>query len=657
MIKIFQSGGNSGNIHVGSPKPYTVDPKGIDIGGLPTLSLLQNTPVDIDIKGIQDQINKANDLSFKREELAFKYKELEYKEGKEYMDLIGDIFKTTVSAKGAIDSAGGFANLGKYQPIFSDYEKQKANLRAEAIQNASHRNLKGFSDYMIKLGNLETDPNLMSARAETEILNNAFKTITEKPSIGTSKSASQLLSYAFGDETVDFKGVVTDVYKRAGQTVDTKDVTTMWDGFYEMTKPTKVIRKTGEKNAYGQDVEITEFVSPPREETIAALSSRMVMDPVFRAAYEGEYNFEYKGGIDPNITSMATKLYDENKSAGVFPESSTLKGNPNFNLITKPNGNLGLGLRPGTANHTKFAERPVIGGQGQPAAGTGPAQPDGGSNKAIPPGYLFEPSGKPLTQGQRTANSNVKLAFSLLGEEGLSDPTVWQAAQTFSGAKFASWLDEKINGKEVPGIGNGFAAIEKSEAEKAKKGIGLIPTRESIMQGKNGKNGSNGWAPNGGFHDSNGNEIQSFEDIFKNLTNKRLKLLKPEQLATIEKDGKRYVVTNSKILIGQLEALGKTAYKADLSDADVRTEFPLFGTNRFNTTYDTGMMSPNSNAYEVSDYYELFKNAISAVAERKKIEAGGAKAVTPAPAVTEKAKKANLKGRFLEASKNKLNKK
>ncbi|MGB2787799.1 MAG: hypothetical protein WBC13_00550 [Dokdonella sp.] len=161
----FQQGGN---IAIGSPKPYTTTLPGINFSPL----TLNNAPIEINTTGLTDQINKMRDLSFKREELAFKYKELEYKEGKEDLDLLGDIYKGIGSVNGSVQSMGGIAAVSPaFKDAFSQYNTKKTEYMDQISRAAANKDFKSATATMQKMAALETDPTLNTLKVYAGAMN------------------------------------------------------------------------------------------------------------------------------------------------------------------------------------------------------------------------------------------------------------------------------------------------------------------------------------------------------------------------------------------------------------------------------------------------------------------------------------------------------
>lgn len=209
-IQHFQQGGN---IAIGSPKPYTTQLPGININPL----TLTNAPIEINTTGITDQINKMRDLAYKREELAFKYKELEYKEGKEYLDLLGDIYKGIGSVKGTVDSAGGIASISPaFKDVFSAYEAKKAEYLNDATRGFMNRDKNAGTTAMSKLMSLDQEMGINEHKVYAGALNKVIDEATAQGG-GYGIGTKEVMDGVFGvlqSGKMDYKQV-TDLISKA----------------------------------------------------------------------------------------------------------------------------------------------------------------------------------------------------------------------------------------------------------------------------------------------------------------------------------------------------------------------------------------------------------------------------------------------------------
>lgn len=209
-IQHFQQGGN---IYTGSPKPFTNNLPAVNINPVN----LANHPIEINTTGITDQINKMRDLAFKREELAFKYKELDYKEGKDYLDLLGDIYKGVGSVKSTVDSAGGIASISPaFKNVFSAYEAKKSEYLNDATRGFMNRDKNSGITAMSKLMALDQEMGINEHKVYAEALNKVINEATMQGG-GYGIGTKEVMDGVFGvlqSDKLDYKQV-TDLITRA----------------------------------------------------------------------------------------------------------------------------------------------------------------------------------------------------------------------------------------------------------------------------------------------------------------------------------------------------------------------------------------------------------------------------------------------------------
>ncbi len=271
-IQHFQQGGN---IAIGSPKPYTTQTPGININPL----TLTNAPIEINTTGITDQINKMRDLSFKREELAFKYKELEYKEGKEYLDLLGDIYKGIGSANTSAGSVGGFGSLGVYGQKQAEINAKRNEIMGKINTASTSGRVKDLFGIVGELSAFETSPEVLTHKTKAGFINDAVKSI-QKGDLGVygPEVFNNIFDHVMkGDEAVPFEGLAKNYTERLGGSVASKDIKSYLDGFSSFYTPQEIISSQIQRD--GTTIDVKNYKQKSEDEIYNAITSSLSLDP------------------------------------------------------------------------------------------------------------------------------------------------------------------------------------------------------------------------------------------------------------------------------------------------------------------------------------------------------------------------------------------
>ena len=312
-IQHFQQGGN---IAVGSPKPYTNNLPAVNINPL----TLANHPIEINTTGITDQINKMRDLAFKREELAFKYKELDYKEGAQYLDLLGDIYKGIGSVKSTVDSSGGIASISPaFKDVFSAYEAKKAEYLNDATRGFMNRDKNAGVNAMSKIMNLDREMGINEHKVYAGALNKVISDASEQGG-GYGIGTKEVMDGVFGvlqSGKLDYKQV-TDLVSRANYFKNLKlqvgDETKFLDAFlkpsFEKLAEKKVVKI--DPNT-GKTTTTTVKVKPKLEDLISAVKGRYYGMDEGKAYLDGKgFNPNNRDAPEANafITEQVKAYYD-----------------------------------------------------------------------------------------------------------------------------------------------------------------------------------------------------------------------------------------------------------------------------------------------------------------------------------------------------------
>lgn len=223
----FQQGGN---IAIGSPKPYTTTLPGVNFNPL----TLNNAPIEINTTGITDQINKMRQLAFDREALAFKYKELEYKEGADYLDLLGEITKTINGVSTTVKSAGGVSAISpRFKDILSQQQSEKAKLLEEISRAGNVKDFKARESLIAKAGQLYSNPKYLEAQTLAGVIDGIIENSAKDDGygIGTKVILDGALRYLQGDDKVDIYKLIADANNFKALKISAKDETTFINNF------------------------------------------------------------------------------------------------------------------------------------------------------------------------------------------------------------------------------------------------------------------------------------------------------------------------------------------------------------------------------------------------------------------------------------------
>lgn len=271
-IQHFQQGGN---IAVGSPKPYTNNLPAVNINPL----TLANHPIEINTTGITDQINKMRDLAFKREELAFKYKELDYKEGAQYLDLLGDIYKGIGSANSSAASSGGFGSLGVYGQKQAEINAKRNEIMGKLNTASSSGRTKDVFGIINELAAFETSPDVLTHKTKATFINDAVKSI-QKGDLGIygPEVFDQILGHVMkGDGTIPFEDLAKNYTTKLGGSVAAKDLGSYLGTFDPLFVPQEVITSTLQKNGLIQDKK--SYLQKSPDEIYNVINSSLSLDP------------------------------------------------------------------------------------------------------------------------------------------------------------------------------------------------------------------------------------------------------------------------------------------------------------------------------------------------------------------------------------------
>lgn len=271
-IQHFQQGGN---IAVGSPKPYTNNLPAVNINPL----TLANHPIEINTTGITDQINKMRDLAFKREELAFKYKELDYKEGAQYLDLLGDIYKGIGSANSSAASSGGFGSLGVYGQKQAEINAKRNEIMGKLDTASSSGRTKDVFGIINELAAFETSPDVLTHKTKATFINDAVKSI-QKGDLGIygPEVFDQILGHVMkGDGTIPFEDLAKNYTTKLGGSVAAKDLGSYLGTFDPLFVPQEVITSTLQKNGLIQDKK--SYLQKSPDEIYNVINSSLSLDP------------------------------------------------------------------------------------------------------------------------------------------------------------------------------------------------------------------------------------------------------------------------------------------------------------------------------------------------------------------------------------------
>ena len=327
-IQHFQQGGS--NIAIGSPKPYTNNLPAVNINPL----TLANHPIEINTTGITDQINKMRDLAFKREELAFKYKELDYKEGAQYLDLLGDIYKGIGSANTSAASSGGFGSLGVYGQKQGEINAKRNEIMSRL--NTGNKSVQDLSKVINELTAFETSEEVLSHKAKAGFINESVKSI-QKGDLGIYGPGvfNDVLDHVMkGEEAVPFEYLAKKYTEGLGGSVAAKDLDGYFKSFDPLFLPQEVITSRVQKNGLVEDEK--SYLQKSPEDIFNVINSSLSLDPNGKAL---KHQLEIAAA---NVGTTATELLKSNILAKLKANeksvSKELKGTIRPNIQQNPDG-------------------------------------------------------------------------------------------------------------------------------------------------------------------------------------------------------------------------------------------------------------------------------------------------------------------------------
>lgn len=290
---IFQEGGS--NVFLGDAQPYQV---AVPISGPSSNPAVSNKPIEINTTGIADQVNKKKDLAYKWAELQFRYKDLEYKEGKDYLDALKDVYKSYGTAEEMIKSWGGTGSLGQYQEAQSAYLSKMAEVNAKISQALGRRDMMGFSNGVAELGQIAI------ANTDTKFKTKTLDALLESARKGDMGYNTKRFMEAFykhiNNELKDdgspytFDEVLNIGTYAMGVKTQSKDVTTLLDNVFKKYNDTPFTSDVGvEVMPSGIIKETKKNYIPSLETIIADFKNQLLMTDVGR-------DFLYSKGINPD---------------------------------------------------------------------------------------------------------------------------------------------------------------------------------------------------------------------------------------------------------------------------------------------------------------------------------------------------------------------
>lgn len=290
---IFQDGGQS--VFIPQAQPYRID---IPIAGPSANPAVANKPVDINTSGLTDAINKQKDLAYKYAELDFRYKDLEYKEGKEYLELLKEQFKGLGNTKEYLEGLGGISNFGEYKDLTSAFTSQYSKLQSDAALAAGKKDRNGFANAVAGLSSLVTDPNFMELKLRTQTLSKLLDAAT-KGEMGylTPRFMNAFNSHLLGDEASrpPWEQVVKLGTDAAGLKIKTSDVTSLLTDFYDRYEKNELVKTdVGTRVLPSGQVEVvSEYKVPTIDQLAAEFKSWVLKDEVGKS-------YLYNQGINPD---------------------------------------------------------------------------------------------------------------------------------------------------------------------------------------------------------------------------------------------------------------------------------------------------------------------------------------------------------------------
>lgn len=318
----FQQGGYSTNIAIGSPKPYTTQLQGVSFNPL----TLNNSPIQVDTKGLTEQINRLNDIAFKKQELDFKNKELDFKKDKEYMDLYKDLYAGMSSTAKTANSLGGFAMLGFLGEQGAEIERKRNEFKDKSLRAAMTGDIKTLVTSANEAGLYETSKEVLEHKAKVQFINDASSSII-KGDLGVygADVFSNMLDYVINGEDQQagrtFNNVANGYLQGRSNSVTAKDIGGFMEKNVDLFDPIKEVRT--EILDSGARQEITSYKKKDLNETTNAFISRLKIDPLGR----GQLHILQEQAFAENIPleDYIKKLIDPIMSSKLRPEEKIIK--------------------------------------------------------------------------------------------------------------------------------------------------------------------------------------------------------------------------------------------------------------------------------------------------------------------------------------------
>lgn len=297
----FQQGGGS-NIHIGSPKPYTV-------GNLPGVNFnpltLTNAPIEIDTTSFLDRINQMEKLKFNREELAYKYKALESKDAANQLNFIKGIIQTSYKTRQDGAAAGGITNLSPYfSAKEAEFKKMESDLIGDIVRGVSQKDFSSF----FKLQDLYSNPEYLKFQTQKQIIND-IADVKNDYGLRTPQIMNKLMSVIDHPNPTD--DLITDLMMTAqtakGVKVSAKDVNGVINAadnsFFKNFNQTETLEVFDQNT--GTKVIKTVKTPPSLSQWESFLESYLTTDPIGQ-------EFLYSQGFDPYNLSKPARLFIQN---------------------------------------------------------------------------------------------------------------------------------------------------------------------------------------------------------------------------------------------------------------------------------------------------------------------------------------------------------
>lgn len=318
----FQQGGYSTNIAIGSPKPYTTQLQGVSFNPL----TLNNSPIQVDTKGLTEQINRLNDIAFKKQELDFKNKELDFKKDKEYMDLYKDLYAGMSSTAKTANSLGGFAMLGFLGEQGAEIERKRNEFKDKSLRAAMTGDIKTLVTSANEAGLYETSKEVLEHKAKVQFINDASSSII-KGDLGVygADVFSNMLDYVINGEDQQagrtFNNVANGYLQGRSNSVTAKDIGGFMEKNVDLFDPIKEVRT--EILDSGARQQVTSYKKKDLNETTNAFISRLKIDPLGR----GQLHILQEQAFAENIPleDYIKKLIDPIMSSKLRPEEKIIK--------------------------------------------------------------------------------------------------------------------------------------------------------------------------------------------------------------------------------------------------------------------------------------------------------------------------------------------